>query len=458
MTQQDNTCLTCGEDSPCGCDKPMPAAETYAKHRDQTERFEPYCDCLGGHVQMIPDPNGRWRRDAEPRAEVERPTSDAPVPTPGDCWAYYNGTPYRVLHIANLPDNPWYPQTVVYQGSNGRIWSRPLSDWHRSMTLTKRADRAAPEGQVRTQIANLSVWAGKAHPEQQLVDLAHVLAILDTAQEAVPTEAGAEPFQSRVQSWLHECFGPEISGDRLERSDRLLEEVFELLQSSDYPRERIASLSSYVWSRPKGEPAQEVGGVMVTLAGYCLAHGIDMHDAGETELARVWTKVEKIRAKQAAKPTGSALPQAWPDATQPAAPTDNTALVEEMENLKDCNGKPPLTKEEMARFRELFPLDHLSRVALAAWVNVRPDQLPKEMQAHNCPATMEAWGRVAHAIEAALASLEASPASQQEAMTVAEDDILADAEAAYWADPNNDSFDRHCIRATLRALKGDNNV
>ena len=86
----------------------------------------------------------------------------------------------------------------------------------------------------------------------------------------------------------------------------------------------------------------------------------------------------------------------------PAAPTDNTALVDEMENLRDRNGKPQLTKEEMARFRELFPLDYLSRVALAAWVNVRPDQLPKEMQAHNCPATMEAWGRVAEAIRAAL--------------------------------------------------------
>jgi hypothetical protein len=33
-----------------------------------------------------------------------------------------------------------------------------------------------------------------------------------------------------------------------------------------------------------------------------------MYEAGETELSRIWTKVEAIRAKQAAKPTGSALP------------------------------------------------------------------------------------------------------------------------------------------------------
>lgn len=118
-------------------------------------------------------------------------------------------------------------------------------------------------------------------------------------------------FQDRVKPWMTACFGDAISSDRLERGDRLLEEVFELLQAGGYPKERVAALAAYVWSRPEGEPAQEVGGVMVTLAAYCLAHGLDMHAAAATELARIWTKVEVIRAKQAAKPTGSALPQVW---------------------------------------------------------------------------------------------------------------------------------------------------
>lgn len=159
------------------------------------------------------------------------------------------------------------------------------------------------------------------------IELRRAIAALPAAQ--VQTEPVA--FQSRVKPWFLACFGAEISSDRLERGDRLLEEVFELLQSGDYPQDRVAALSSYVWSRPAGEPAQEVGGVMVTLAAYCLAHGLDMHAAGETELARVWTKVEKIRAKQAAKPTGSALPQAWP-ATQPA-PDDLDALVQRLQKL-----------------------------------------------------------------------------------------------------------------------------
>lgn len=118
----------------------------------------------------------------------------------------------------------------------------------------------------------------------------------------------SEPFQARVKPWMTTCFGEAVSNDQLERGDRLAEEVLELLQSGGYPKSRFFALIGYVYSRPVGEPSQEVGGVMVTLAAYCLAHGIDMHEAGETELARVWTKVEQIRAKQAAKPTGSALP------------------------------------------------------------------------------------------------------------------------------------------------------
>jgi uncharacterized protein len=70
------------------------------------------------------------------------------------------------------------------------------------------------------------------------------------------------------------------------------------------------ALVQYVFGRDVGEPRQEVGGVMVTLAAACNAIGIDMDAAATAELARVWTKVDAIRAKQAAKPVGSALPSA----------------------------------------------------------------------------------------------------------------------------------------------------
>jgi hypothetical protein len=153
-------------------------------------------------------------------------------------------------------------------------------------------------------------------PEQSFIGLAikrgH-LVVRDPAVLAELPEVKAmvdDPLQDGVTKWMIACFGPDISADRLERGDRLLEEVFELLQSGAYPRERISALEEYVWARDIGEPHQEVGGVMITLAAYCGAMSLDMHKAGSDELARIWTKIEKIRAKQAAKPTGSALPQA----------------------------------------------------------------------------------------------------------------------------------------------------
>ena len=194
-----------------------------------------------------------------------------------------------------------------------------------------RADRAAPEGQVRTQIANLSVWAGKAHPDQQLVDLSHVLAILDAAStdNTALVEAEKRGMQ-KVLSHFRECAEHDQGG-------------------LDY--------SSLV--------------------------GIPICNADE--LAS-----EVAFYERAARHVQDVL--------------DRAALA--------SREAPPAAQTDVQFGRQHFE--------------------PKR-ESDNQPY----------------------PACQQEAVTVAEDDILADAEAAYWADPNNDSFDRHCIRATLRALKGD---
>lgn len=110
-------------------------------------------------------------------------------------------------------------------------------------------------------------------------------------------------LQDRVEPWFRDCFPPDVCNDRRERGDRFLEDALELLQSGGYDRSRVATLVDYVWGRPIGQPAQEVGGTMITLAAYCIAHGIDMHRAGEIELERISAPdvVAKIRAKQASK-------------------------------------------------------------------------------------------------------------------------------------------------------------
>lgn len=120
------------------------------------------------------------------------------------------------------------------------------------------------------------------------------------------------PFQYRVQPWMMATFGTEIAADTAERNHRFLEESLELVRACGCTASEARQLVDYVFGRPVGEPAQEVGGVMVTLAALCLAQGLDMHAAGETELARIWTKVEAIRAKQASKPKHSPLPAAAP--------------------------------------------------------------------------------------------------------------------------------------------------
>lgn len=126
------------------------------------------------------------------------------------------------------------------------------------------------------------------------------------------TVDAGESFQSRVHPWLLECFGPTIATDTVERNHRFLEEALETVQSLGCTASEAHQLVDYTFGRPVGEPAQEVGGVMVTLAALCLANTLDMHAAGEAELARISepAMVEKIRAKQAAKPKHSPLPQA----------------------------------------------------------------------------------------------------------------------------------------------------
>jgi hypothetical protein len=121
-------------------------------------------------------------------------------------------------------------------------------------------------------------------------------------------------FQSRVLPWMLACFGAEISADIEERNHRFLEEALELVQSCGCSASEAHQLVDYVFGRPVGEKHQEVGGVMVTLAALCLASGVDMHLCGEQELYRInqpYT-IDKIRAKQAAKPKHSTLPIAPP--------------------------------------------------------------------------------------------------------------------------------------------------
>lgn len=107
-----------------------------------------------------------------------------------------------------------------------------------------------------------------------------------------------------------DCFGQAIAEDRSERNHRFLEEALELAQSCGATKAEALLLVDYVYDRPVGDPAQEVGGVLLTLAALCNARRIYMDVAGDTEINRVDTPdmIARIRQKQATKPASSPLP------------------------------------------------------------------------------------------------------------------------------------------------------
>lgn len=115
-------------------------------------------------------------------------------------------------------------------------------------------------------------------------------------------------YQERVSSWLIDCFGSEIGLSKGERTHRFLEEALELAQAGGCSRADALALVDYVFSRPVGGVAAEAGGVLVTLAGMTEAHGVDMDDAGEAELARNQRRTSEIREKRARKLRHSPLP------------------------------------------------------------------------------------------------------------------------------------------------------
>lgn len=111
-------------------------------------------------------------------------------------------------------------------------------------------------------------------------------------------------FQSRVLMWMRKCLTPKTVLSKSERNYRFFEEAVELVQSLDMSKVEALAMVEYVYSRPVGEPRQEVGGVMVTLAALCEANYIVMQWAAEDELARINSPevIEIIRAKQRLKP------------------------------------------------------------------------------------------------------------------------------------------------------------
>lgn len=115
-------------------------------------------------------------------------------------------------------------------------------------------------------------------------------------------------FQQRLVNWVITCFGSQIGRDKAERDFRFYEEATELVQSRGMKKEEAHAMVEATYARPAGKTYQEIGGVVTTLAALCstekhpqTGQEVDMMEAGEAELTRIWGQLDLIREKQKTK-------------------------------------------------------------------------------------------------------------------------------------------------------------
>lgn len=98
------------------------------------------------------------------------------------------------------------------------------------------------------------------------------------------------PLYHILLDWSIRCFGKEHVFDKKVRAIRLAEEAVEYAQAREVPVEQMHLLIDTVYSRPVGEPAQELGGVFVTAVVSAIAEGRDPDTCFLEELRRVLAK------------------------------------------------------------------------------------------------------------------------------------------------------------------------
>lgn len=111
------------------------------------------------------------------------------------------------------------------------------------------------------------------------------LALMQDSHEVVRSKR-----QKKVHEWGVKAFGIEHASSPSKRGLRMLEEACETAQAAGVDLEKAHKLLDYVWSRPVGDPFQEVGGLSVTVLALSSALGIDADEAETTEISRIMSK------------------------------------------------------------------------------------------------------------------------------------------------------------------------
>lgn len=92
--------------------------------------------------------------------------------------------------------------------------------------------------------------------------------------------------QQRTAEWIVRAFG-DATVALPERVARFFEEAVELAQACQVGSGTLVRIIDHVWSKEAGEPAQEIGGVGVTLLALAATLGVSADEAERVELERV---------------------------------------------------------------------------------------------------------------------------------------------------------------------------
>lgn len=118
----------------------------------------------------------------------------------------------------------------------------------------------------------------------------------DMAQEH--TALIDDPLTKIVFEWGVRSFGADHMTSIPVRALRLAEEVVELAQACRVEQEKLHKLIDVVYSRPVGDPIQEMGGVMVCLSVLVVLFSTTTQEAFLREILRVLSKRPEDFAKR----------------------------------------------------------------------------------------------------------------------------------------------------------------
>ena len=112
----------------------------------------------------------------------------------------------------------------------------------------------------------------------------------EAMEKAMPDLRTRRQRQYAVGRWCADAFGAEHASSVPQRGMRLAEEAIEAAQACGLTQEQVHHVVSYVYGRPIGELAQEIGGVSVTLLALCEAAEFSADTVELTEIERVLAK------------------------------------------------------------------------------------------------------------------------------------------------------------------------